>query len=90
MCTRTARSVRTYAVLSQASHRADGANQPWLSLNQNPKCIHIHTIQAFIETGESNWCRLIDEIRRTDGLRHDAAYIDFAPGEWRRRMHRMV
>lgn len=39
--------------------------------------------QAFIETGESNWCRLIDELRRTDGVRHDAPYVDFAPGEWR-------
>lgn len=78
-------------VSSQASHRAGGANQPWLFLSTKTTLhSHIHTIQAFIETGESNWCRLIDEIRRTDGLRHDAAYIDFAPGEWRRRVHRMA
>lgn len=50
-----------------------------LILGTHPNC------RAFVGTGQSNWNRLIDEIRRTDGLRHDAAYVDFQPGEWRLR-----
>lgn len=53
-----------------------------LILGVHPNCA------AFVEMGGSNWARLIDEIRRTDGVRCEAPYHDFAPGEWRRQRKR--
>lgn len=48
-----------------------------LLLGVHPSC------RWFVQTGASNWNRLIDEIRRTDGQRAEAASVDLEPGEWR-------
>jgi hypothetical protein len=46
--------------------------------------VHPHC-KAFVQTTGSNWGRLINEIRKTDGKRQEAAFIDLEPGEWRRK-----
>ena len=47
-----------------------------LVLGVHPNC------KAFVQTTGSNWNRLINEIRKTDGLRQDAVFVDLEPGEW--------
>ena len=47
-----------------------------LMLGSHPNC------KAFVQTTGSNWNRLINEMRRTDGLRHDAVFVDLESGEW--------
>jgi len=46
--------------------------------------VHPHC-KAFVQTTGSNWNRLINEIRKTDGRRRNAASIDLEPGEWRKK-----
>lgn len=47
-----------------------------LMLGAHPNC------KAFVQTTGSNWNRLINEMRKTDGRRQDAVFIDLEPGEW--------
>jgi hypothetical protein len=49
-----------------------------LILAVHPSC------RWFVQTTGSNWNRLINEIRLTDGQRKEAAFIDLQPGNWRR------
>jgi hypothetical protein len=50
-----------------------------LMLGAHPSC------RWFVQTTGSNWNRLINEIRSTDGVRKDAPWIDIQPGEWRKK-----
>jgi hypothetical protein len=48
-----------------------------LMLGAHPSC------EVFVQTSASNWNRLIDELRRTDGRRVNAVWIDLEVGQWR-------
>jgi hypothetical protein len=45
-----------------------------LALGVHPSC------RWFVQTTRSNWNRLINEIRLTDGVRANATWVDLEPG----------
>jgi hypothetical protein len=61
---------------SRSGGKTDSVLLANLVLATHPSC------KWFIGTTSSNQNRLINEIRKTDGVRRDAVFIDLEPGEW--------